>query len=68
MKKEMNEVYSKYDALICPSFATVANPIDRPFGRAYPGFGSPSTGVIPAGNMVGRVRAQRPHCAASDVA
>jgi aspartyl-tRNA(Asn)/glutamyl-tRNA(Gln) amidotransferase subunit A len=54
MKKEMNAIYSDYDALICPSFGTVANPLDRPFGRAYPGFGSPSTGVIPAGNMVGQ--------------
>jgi aspartyl-tRNA(Asn)/glutamyl-tRNA(Gln) amidotransferase subunit A len=54
MKREMHEMYAKYDALICPSFGTVAVPIDKLFGTAYPGFGSPSTGIIPANNIVGQ--------------
>jgi aspartyl-tRNA(Asn)/glutamyl-tRNA(Gln) amidotransferase subunit A len=54
MKREMHAIYEGYDALICPTFGTVAQPIDRPFGKAYPGFGSPSTGVIPANNIVGQ--------------
>jgi aspartyl-tRNA(Asn)/glutamyl-tRNA(Gln) amidotransferase subunit A len=54
MKKAMHELYSKYDAIICPSRSTVANPVDIPFAKSYPGTGSPATTVIPAGNAVGQ--------------
>jgi aspartyl-tRNA(Asn)/glutamyl-tRNA(Gln) amidotransferase subunit A len=52
MKKTLDDVYSKYDALLCPSRATVAYPINVDFDRAYPGAGGPP--VIPAGNAVGQ--------------
>ncbi|GIW82586.1 MAG: amidase [Gemmatales bacterium] len=53
MKKEMDKLYSRYDALIAPSRATVAYPIGVEFSKAYPGkYGGPP--VIPAGNAVGQ--------------
>ena len=53
MKKAMDELYSKFDALVSPSRPTVAYPIDKDFDKAYPGvnYGPP---VIPAGNAVGQ--------------
>lgn len=53
MKKTMDELYSRYDALVAPSRATVAYPIDRDFDKAYPGLGG-GPPVIPAGNAVGQ--------------
>jgi aspartyl-tRNA(Asn)/glutamyl-tRNA(Gln) amidotransferase subunit A len=53
MKKAMAETYQNYDALIAPSLATVAPPIDKSFGDAYPGFHG-GTGVISAGNATGQ--------------
>jgi aspartyl-tRNA(Asn)/glutamyl-tRNA(Gln) amidotransferase subunit A len=53
MKKAMDELYSRYDALIAPSRPTVALPLDRDFAQAYPGIsGGPP--LIPAGNVVGQ--------------
>jgi aspartyl-tRNA(Asn)/glutamyl-tRNA(Gln) amidotransferase subunit A len=53
MKGAMDELYSKYDALIAPSRSTVAYPIGTDFNKAYPGIrGGPP--VIPAGNAVGQ--------------
>jgi aspartyl-tRNA(Asn)/glutamyl-tRNA(Gln) amidotransferase subunit A len=53
MKKAMDELYSRYDALVAPSRATVALPLDRDFDKAYPGVsGGPP--LIPAGNVVGQ--------------
>jgi len=53
MKKEMDAVYAKYDALIAPARTTVAYPIDRNFSEAYVNFrGGPP--IIPAGNLVGQ--------------
>jgi aspartyl-tRNA(Asn)/glutamyl-tRNA(Gln) amidotransferase subunit A len=53
MKKALDEVYSKYDALVAPSRGTVSYPIDKDFDKAYPrvGGGPP---VIPGGNIVGQ--------------
>jgi aspartyl-tRNA(Asn)/glutamyl-tRNA(Gln) amidotransferase subunit A len=52
-KRVLDELYAPYDALIAPSRATVALPIDRDFDKAYPGIlGGPP--VIPAGNLVGQ--------------
>jgi aspartyl-tRNA(Asn)/glutamyl-tRNA(Gln) amidotransferase subunit A len=52
MKKEMDELYRKYHALIAPSRTTVANPINVDFDKAYPGSAGPP--IIPAGNAVGQ--------------
>lgn len=52
MKKAMDDVYAKYDALIAPSRSTVANPINVDFDKAYPGVPGPP--LIPAGNAVGQ--------------
>jgi aspartyl-tRNA(Asn)/glutamyl-tRNA(Gln) amidotransferase subunit A len=53
MKREMDTLYSRYDALIAPSRATVSYPIGVDFNRAYPGIGG-GPAVIPAGNAVGQ--------------
>jgi aspartyl-tRNA(Asn)/glutamyl-tRNA(Gln) amidotransferase subunit A len=53
MKRAMDELYAKYDALVAPSRGTVAYPIDEDFDRAWPGFGG-GPPVIPAGNAVGQ--------------
>jgi aspartyl-tRNA(Asn)/glutamyl-tRNA(Gln) amidotransferase subunit A len=53
MKKEMETLYAKYDALIAPSRTTVSYPIDRNFSQVYLNFrGGPP--IIPAGNVVGQ--------------
>jgi aspartyl-tRNA(Asn)/glutamyl-tRNA(Gln) amidotransferase subunit A len=53
MKRAMDELYGKYDALVAPSRSTVAYPIDTDFDKAYPGIvGGPP--VIQAGNAVGQ--------------
>src|SRR5262245_6244916 len=53
MKKALDELYSKYDALVAPSRGTVASPIDKDFDKAYPGVGG-GPPIIPAGNLVGQ--------------
>ncbi len=53
MKKAMDELYSRFDALVAPSRSTVAYPIDKDFDKAYPGIGG-GPPVIPAGNAVGQ--------------
>jgi aspartyl-tRNA(Asn)/glutamyl-tRNA(Gln) amidotransferase subunit A len=53
MKRALAELYAKYDALLAPSRATVANPLDRDFDKAYPGLGG-GPAIIPAGNLVGQ--------------
>ncbi|MBY0524381.1 MAG: amidase [Gemmataceae bacterium] len=53
MKKALDELYSKYDALIAPSRGTVAYPIGVDFDKAYPTFGN-SVPVIQAGNVAGQ--------------
>lgn len=53
MKKVLDERYADFDALVAPSRATVANPLDRDFDKAYPGVGG-GPPVIPAGNLVGQ--------------
>ena len=53
MKRELDKLYSKYDALVAPSRDTVAYPIDVDFNKAYPGVGG-GPPVIPGGNAVGQ--------------
>ncbi|HET9531631.1 MAG TPA: amidase [Blastocatellia bacterium] len=53
MKREMDDTYSKFDALVSPSRDTVSYPIGVDFDKAYPGIGG-GPPVIPAGNAVGQ--------------
>ncbi|MBI3408811.1 MAG: amidase [Planctomycetes bacterium] len=53
MKRTLDELYTKFDALVAPSRGTVAYPIDQDFSRAYAQFrGGPP--IIPAGNIAGQ--------------
>jgi aspartyl-tRNA(Asn)/glutamyl-tRNA(Gln) amidotransferase subunit A len=53
MKRALDDLYARYDAVVAPSRATVSYPVDVEFGKAYPGvFGGPP--LIPAGNAVGQ--------------
>jgi aspartyl-tRNA(Asn)/glutamyl-tRNA(Gln) amidotransferase subunit A len=53
MKKELDGLYAKFDALVSPTRATVAYPIGPDFESVYPGVsGGPP--VIPAGNLAGQ--------------
>ena len=53
MKRALDELYARYDALVAPSRATVSYPVDVDFDKAYPGFfGGPP--VIQAGNAAGQ--------------
>ena len=53
MKRTLDALYSKYDALVAPSRATVSYPVGVDFDKAYPGVGG-GPAVIPAGNLVGQ--------------
>lgn len=53
MKRELDKLYSKYDALVAPSRDTVAYPVGVDFNKVYPGIGG-GPPVIPAGNAVGQ--------------
>jgi aspartyl-tRNA(Asn)/glutamyl-tRNA(Gln) amidotransferase subunit A len=53
MKKALDALYAKFDALVSPTRATVAYPIGPDFEKAYPGIGG-GPAVIPAGNLVGQ--------------
>jgi aspartyl-tRNA(Asn)/glutamyl-tRNA(Gln) amidotransferase subunit A len=53
MKRALDELYAKVDAVVAPSRATVAFPVDVDFDKAYPGVtGGPP--LIQAGNVVGQ--------------
>lgn len=53
MKRALEQLYARYDALVCPARSTVAYPIDRNFSAAYAGFrGGPP--IIPGGNLAGQ--------------
>src|SRR5581483_2666920 len=53
MKKALDGLHAKFDALVAPSRATVSYPIDRDFDKVYPGLGG-GPPLIPAGNAVGQ--------------
>ncbi len=53
MKKALDALYAKFDALVSPARATVSYPIGPDFDKVYPGI-SGGPGVIPAGNLVGQ--------------
>lgn len=53
MKRALDKLCAKYDALVAPSRQTVASPIGVDFDKAYPGVGG-GPAVIPAGNLAGQ--------------
>src|SRR5262245_29443464 len=55
MKKAMDELYVKFDAIAAPGRGTVSYPVDVEFGKAYPAkFAGPAVGqLITACNVVG---------------
>jgi aspartyl-tRNA(Asn)/glutamyl-tRNA(Gln) amidotransferase subunit A len=53
MKRELDDLYSRFDALVAPSRASVAFPIGVDFEKVYPGVDA-GPAVIPAGNAVGQ--------------
>jgi aspartyl-tRNA(Asn)/glutamyl-tRNA(Gln) amidotransferase subunit A len=53
IKRELDALYTGYDALVAPSRATVAYPVGVEFGKAYPRTGG-GPAVIPAGNVAGQ--------------
>jgi aspartyl-tRNA(Asn)/glutamyl-tRNA(Gln) amidotransferase subunit A len=53
MKRALDALYAKFDALLAPSRATVAPPVGVDFEKAYPKFRE-GIALIPAGNVVGQ--------------
>jgi aspartyl-tRNA(Asn)/glutamyl-tRNA(Gln) amidotransferase subunit A len=53
IRRELDALYARFDALVAPSRATVAYPIGEDFARAYRGFGG-GPAIIPAGNLAGQ--------------
>jgi aspartyl-tRNA(Asn)/glutamyl-tRNA(Gln) amidotransferase subunit A len=53
MKKALDALYAKFDALVSPTRATVSYPIGPDFDKVYLGFGG-GPAVIPAGNLAGQ--------------
>jgi aspartyl-tRNA(Asn)/glutamyl-tRNA(Gln) amidotransferase subunit A len=53
MKKALDALYAKYDALVSPARASVSYPIGPDFDKVYPGI-SGGPGVIGAGNLAGQ--------------
>jgi aspartyl-tRNA(Asn)/glutamyl-tRNA(Gln) amidotransferase subunit A len=53
VKRILDDLYAKYDAIVAPSRATVSYPVALNFDQAYPksGGGPP---IIPAGNLAGQ--------------
>lgn len=54
MKKAMDDLYARYDAIVAPARGTVATPINIPFDEAYPEVTGSSPPLIQAGNLVGQ--------------
>ena len=53
MKKALDALYAKYDALVSPARSSVSYPIGPDFDKIYPGI-SGGPGVIGAGNLAGQ--------------
>lgn len=53
VKKALDALYAKYDALVSPARASVSYPIGPDFEKVYPGI-SGGPGVIGAGNLAGQ--------------
>ena len=53
MKRALDDVYSRFDAIATPSRGTVSYPIAMDFDKAYPNLGG-GVATIPAGNIAGQ--------------
>jgi aspartyl-tRNA(Asn)/glutamyl-tRNA(Gln) amidotransferase subunit A len=53
MKRALDEVYARYDALVAPARSTVAYPVGIDFDKSYPNFGG-GPPIIQAGNLSGQ--------------
>jgi aspartyl-tRNA(Asn)/glutamyl-tRNA(Gln) amidotransferase subunit A len=53
IRKALDALYARYDALVSPARATVSYPIGPDFDKVYPGI-SGGPGVIGAGNLAGQ--------------
>ena len=53
MKRILDKLYAKYDALLAPARGSVAYPVGEDFEKVYPDVGG-GPPVIPAGNAVGQ--------------
>jgi aspartyl-tRNA(Asn)/glutamyl-tRNA(Gln) amidotransferase subunit A len=53
MKRALDELYAKYDAIVAPARGTVAFPVGMDFDQAYPKHRGGSW-LIPAGNIAGQ--------------
>ncbi|MBC5824476.1 MAG: amidase [Candidatus Eremiobacteraeota bacterium] len=51
LRQALNAIFAKVDALVAPTYSTVAPPIDIPFDKAYPGFSDGP--LISACNLAG---------------
>ncbi|MDQ6781809.1 MAG: amidase [Candidatus Eremiobacteraeota bacterium] len=51
VRQAFRALFEKIDAIVAPTFATVAYPIDSTFDKVYPGTGE--TNIIEAGNLAG---------------
>ena len=51
LRQAFSKLFARYDAIVAPSFATVALPIGVPFDKAYPG--TDDGPLIPACNLAG---------------
>lgn len=52
MKRAVGALFTRFDAIVAPTRATVAYPADQNFGEVYPGV-SAGPPLIPAGNLCG---------------
>ncbi len=53
MKKALDDLYAKYDAIVVPARGTVALPVGVDFDKSYIGFGG-GPPIIQAGNLAGQ--------------
>jgi aspartyl-tRNA(Asn)/glutamyl-tRNA(Gln) amidotransferase subunit A len=53
IRRELDTLYARFDALVAPSRATVSYPIAEDFARSHRGFGG-GPSIVPAGNLAGQ--------------
>ena len=51
LRQQFQKLFQKVDAIVAPTFATVAYPIDLTFDKVYPG--TAETNLVEAGNLAG---------------
>jgi aspartyl-tRNA(Asn)/glutamyl-tRNA(Gln) amidotransferase subunit A len=54
IRRELDALYARFDALVAPSRATVAPPVGVEFSKAYPDYRGGGPAIIPAGNLAGQ--------------